>query len=230
MIISQIFLQLYPDKTINDFPIFIKSKTAYEKLGTYQLIGDKEADLLMIQYPEFYEMWKEVKYSIMKVDILRFIILYHYGGLVSDLDIIPLKTEYKMEDTILIYSPNVLFNYEVIISKPKQEIFLSFLRYVKEQIQIKNELPIYKVWKARYVFQTSGPHSFKRFIKKHKDKFKIVEKINRLNKRGDENGWEENDFVSLQCSSWLNSMGVKQTNRIKYTLQNEILNNKDKPL
>jgi len=221
MKVSQIFLKLY-DKNLDDFPIFVKSKNAYEKMGDYQLIQDKEAECLMKQYPEFYELWLNVKYDIMKVDILRFIVLYHYGGLCSDLDVIPLRPTYEVEDKILVYSPK-LFNYEVIISKPNQEIFLDFLRYVKEQIELKDKLPIYDTWKARYVFQTTGPRSFKRFLNMNKDKFKVVNKINRLNYRGDEDGWRENDFVTLQTSSWMEAMGVKQKNKLKYTLQKEIL-------
>ena len=34
-------------------------------------------------------MYYSVRYTIMKVDIIRFIILHKYGGLYVDLDIIP---------------------------------------------------------------------------------------------------------------------------------------------
>tara|TARA_R110002167_G_scaffold99886_4_gene261252 strand:- start:441 stop:2306 length:1866 start_codon:yes stop_codon:yes gene_type:complete len=206
MKINQIFLKLYPDKNFEDFPIFVKSKTEFEKIGDYQLICDDEADKLMQQYPEFYEMWTNVRYGIMKVDILRFILLYHYGGIVCDLDVLPLKGEYEYGDKILVYSPESRFNYEVIISKPNDEVFLNFLRYVKEQIEIKNKLEIYDKWKARYVIQTTGPRAFKRFVDMNKTKFEIVNKINQLN----DETWKDNDFVTLGCCSWMNLLGIEK--------------------
>ena len=83
MRVSQIFLKL-GDKTIQDFPVYMFGMNKFKKLtDDYHLINDSQADNLMRKYPEFYDMWKSVRFDIMKVDILRFILLYHYGGLVA---------------------------------------------------------------------------------------------------------------------------------------------------
>jgi hypothetical protein len=42
---------------------------------------DETANELVIQnFPEFYNMWMSYRYPIEKVDALRYMILYHYGG------------------------------------------------------------------------------------------------------------------------------------------------------
>jgi mannosyltransferase OCH1-like enzyme len=42
---------------------------------------DETANELVIQnFPEFYNMWMSYRYPIEKVDALRYMVLYHYGG------------------------------------------------------------------------------------------------------------------------------------------------------
>ena len=52
---------------------------------------NKSCDRLIKKYPEFLDLYNSVKYPIMKVDIIRFIILHYYGGLYLDLDVVPGK-------------------------------------------------------------------------------------------------------------------------------------------
>ena len=42
---------------------------------------------------------------------------------------------------------------------------LNYLMYIPTQIEEKNKMEIYNSWKIRYVFQTTGPPSFRRFLK-----------------------------------------------------------------
>jgi mannosyltransferase OCH1-like enzyme len=221
--VSQIFLTLYEGTSINDFEVFVKSCEMFKSLtNKYTLYDDKKANALMKNYPEFYSMWKNVKYGIMKVDILRFIILYHYGGFYADLDVIPRVNNLKElvkdvpNDSIVLFTPEkkVGFNYEVMYAYKGNEYFLDFLRYVKEQIKNKDKMDIYKTWKGRYILQTTGPQSFKRFIKLHPNPNLIMcNKINGLvNKKHFEDVMKNKHsyyFISLQTSSWLKSLGVK---------------------
>ncbi|KAK4450949.1 hypothetical protein QBC34DRAFT_60815 [Podospora aff. communis PSN243] len=38
-------------------------------------------------FPEFREMWENYRYPIQKIDALRYMILYHYGGVILDMDL-----------------------------------------------------------------------------------------------------------------------------------------------
>jgi mannosyltransferase OCH1-like enzyme len=223
--VSQIFLKLYPDKTIEDFPLFVDSSKRFKALtGKYRLIDDKQADKLMSKYKEFYPMWKNAKYDIMKVDILRFIVLYEYGGIVADLDVLPLTKDLNLlvedvpTDKVIVYTPKQRFNYEVIVSRPKNEIFLEFLRYVKEQIKEKSGMKVYDVRKGRFVLHTTGPRSFKRFIDAHKEPF-IMREMNKLMTEADLKHTLKNKemfpFITFQASTWLDSIGSKEIHNKK---------------
>jgi mannosyltransferase OCH1-like enzyme len=217
--VSQIFLTL-TDKTINDFPVFLKSRQLFRKLTKkYTLFDDKKAEKLMKKYPEFYSMWKEVPYAIMKVDILRFIILYHYGGFISDLDQFPNVNNLKNlvdENKFTIFTPKRRFNYEIIYSPQHNEICLNFLRYVKTQIEEKSKMKIYKTWKGRFVLQTTGPKSFERFIKlyyKNDPSIEFVEVGTILTTKDAKEVFKNMNkfpFISLQTSEWLSSIGSKE--------------------
>lgn len=223
--VSQIFLKLYPDKTIEDFPLFVDSSKRFKALTCkYRIIDDKQADKLMSKYKEFYPMWKNARYDIMKVDILRFIVLYEYGGVVADLDVLPLTKNLNIivedipTDKVIIYTPKHRFNYEVIVSPPKNEIFIEFLRYVKEQIKEKSVMKVYDVRKGRFVLNTTGPRSFKRFVDKHKEHF-IMREMNRLMTDADLKYTIKNKkrfpFITFQTSTWLDSVGSKEVHNKK---------------
>jgi hypothetical protein len=219
MRVSQIFLKL-GDKTIRDYPVYMFGMNKFKKLtDDYHLMNDLQADKLMKNYPEFYPMWKNVRFSIMKVDILRFIILYHYGGLVADLDVIPLVKSLKFEgvedDTILIFTPKK-FNYEVLYSKKHNDYWLEFLRYVKTQIEEKSKIKVYENRKGRYVLNTTGPYAFKRFLKMNPNPKVELIPMNRFVEADTIDDTmkaiksKKYPFITLQTTSWLESIGVKE--------------------
>lgn len=51
----------------------------------------KSKDFLRENYPNFLDIWLAYKYPIQKCDSIRYFILYHYGGIYSDLDLVALK-------------------------------------------------------------------------------------------------------------------------------------------
>jgi hypothetical protein len=199
----------------------------------YNLVNDSQADKLMKKYPEFYDMWKSVRFGIMKVDILRFILLYHYGGLVADLDVIPLVKSLKFEgvedDTILIFTPKK-FNYEVLYSKKHNEYWLEFLRYVKSQIDQKSKIKVYENRRGRFVLNTTGPYAFKRFIKlKPNPNIELIP-MNML--AGEKEGIDtinaiktkKYPFITLQQVGWLESVGIKDQYKGKEEFRQKIMN------
>jgi len=231
--VTQIFLTLKPGATINDFPVYVEGSDRFRNKTTkYTLFNDKKADALMKKYPEFYDMWKNVKYAIMKVDILRFVILYHYGGIVADLDVFPLKPLASVipdKDKMVVWRPARSFNYEVIYTPKHNSICLDFIRYVKTQIEEKSKMEIYDTWRARFVLQTTGPASFKRFLDKyHKgDENVLFEEMGTILNVDDyarlKSRLKELPFITLQQTGWLDSVGRTETNTKKVKRREELL-------
>ena len=98
--------------------------------------------LIKNKYPQFKTMISNVRFTIMKVDIVKWLILHDEGGLYLDLDI---------EPNIDCLKP---YNFALASSAPN--------KYNVDVIQV------YRVRKFRYVLQTTGPHALNRFIKVNK--------------------------------------------------------------
>lgn len=157
-------------------------------------------------YPEYEELYNNVRYKIMKVDIVRFLILHKHGGLYMDMDCVPKLISVKENDFKIAYKvapKRKHYEMEIIQSFKGNKLLLEFLDYVQTQIEEKNKIDIYKTWKARYVYHTTGPYSLNRFLKnKYVDKFIINEpKKNNLNLNGNE------DFISYPSCSYMKTLG-----------------------
>ena len=177
------------------------------------ILWDKRAcEELIIEFPEYLYMYSECRHPVMKVDIIRFLILYKHGGCYIDLDCepAPLLGKLKKDDFICAYKVgNKREHYEMeIVQSIKGNIFLlKFLDYVETQIMEKDNIKIYEKWKARYIYQTTGPYSLNRFINKGLNeidmnikKYIINEpstKPYELNLKGNE------DFISHPSCSYL---------------------------
>ncbi len=170
----------------------------------YVLWDKNMCNNLIKKYPDYQELYESVKYKIMKVDIIRFLILNEYGGLYLDMDIVPNLDKVNEDDFKIAFKiapKRKHYEMEVIQSYKNNKLLLSYLDYVKSQIKIKDNIDIYKIWKARYVYQTTGPYSLNRFLKhKHINKFIINEPSKKdLNLNGNE------DFISYPSCSYLNT-------------------------
>ena len=183
MIVHQIFINFYNLEEMPELFITCQKKVlkwVEENNYSYRLWDKKSCDRLIQKYPEFIEMYNSVKYPIMKVDIIRFIILHYYGGLYLDLDCEPSITRLKKYDFACAKTlkhkdirkgdkiKNKLYEIEILQSCPCNNILTDYLKYVKKQIEEKDKIKVYDTWKVRYVLQTTGPLSFCRFIKDKK--------------------------------------------------------------
>ena len=137
---------------------------------SYRCWDEKSCNQLLKNYPEFQEFYNSVKYPIMRVDIIRFIILHYYGGLYLDMDCRPVLTT-KLDETYKFAVANTQTNkqkpyeMEVLYSKPCNPLLTDFIRYMKTQVIEKDKIKVYDTWKCRYVYQTTGPKALCRFLK-----------------------------------------------------------------
>lgn len=209
MIIHQIFGLL--DDEMPELFVNCRKKVldwCFKNNYDYILWDKNKCENLIDKYPEYKAFYQNVKYKIMQVDIIRFLILFEYGGVYLDLDITPNIDKLKPYQFAIAYKKGIKrehFEIEVIQSYKNNKILLQFLDYAKQQVIDKDKVDIYKTWKCRYVYQTTGPYSFSRFVKINKlliDKYIINEpttKDNNLNLNGNE------DFISHPSCSYLNT-------------------------
>lgn len=176
---------LYDDgKPLSDNELFMESHLKYKEICDknnykYKLWNKNDCDKLVDKYEFVKKYYHNVRYKIMKVDIIRFLIIFEYGGLYSDLDVIPNIDNFDFimdqPDKIFVshyYSTpqyncdKTVMDMEVISTvKPLNLHLLNYLIYIPTQIEDKNNKSIYEQWKIRYVFQTTGPQSFRRFLR-----------------------------------------------------------------
>lgn len=80
----------------------------------YKLWTDEENDLFIKnKFPSFYEIYKNYKHKINKIDSVRYFYLYEYGGLYMDLDISLNRDICKLlyEDKCCLFSQKAINDY-----------------------------------------------------------------------------------------------------------------------
>lgn len=208
MIVHQVF-GLMGDTKLP--PLFKKSQEAFKLFCKknnyrYKFWNKNACEKLIEEYKDYKDMYYSVRYTIMKVDIIRFLILHKHGGLYVDLDIIPKIKKLVNSDLVIAYKvadKRQHYEMEVVQSKKGNPFLLNFLDHVKQQIKDKNKIKIYEIWKARYIYQTTGPYSLHRFLNENNikpDKYIINEPKSNdksLNLTGKE------DFISYPSCSYL---------------------------
>ena len=148
----------------------------------YKLCDKQQIEELVNTYTNIKNYYNDVKYPIMKCDIARFLVLYQFGGMYVDLDVMPNKDVINIDPTTLALCKymNKKEDCDIeIIYSPKQNFNLweYVALYVPSQIKEKDEIDIYEIWKIRYVFNTTGPNSFRRYLKKKKVEYNIIPTI-----------------------------------------------------
>lgn len=175
-IIHQIYFNLH-NKELYEIDLFKKSSDKIQELHPdykYILWTEYACDKLVKEkLPEQYNFYKSMRYDIQRIDYMRFVILYIYGGIYSDLDLIPIQKF----DRVL-NKPFFVNTLKKLIPNHNESVQNDFMGSVKGfklwDILIKNcennynkkaSMSVYNVRKARFVLQTTGPRYFSRILK-----------------------------------------------------------------
>ena len=142
--------------------------------GYHEWTPDEVETLIRTHYSDYWDIYVNCRYPVMRVDIARILILHFYGGIYSDMDVWPNRCEYERQQFAVCAVPagltakqNAYFDMEVLSSNPKNPILLKWMDYIREQIRMKNYKAPGSVWKvrrARYVYYTTGPYGLNRFL------------------------------------------------------------------
>ena len=177
--------------------LFQKSKSMWSDVAKgmgaeHHLWNAEELESLVKQkYPQFWNMYCDVRYPIMRADIGRIVIIHAYGGLYADLDVLPNRSWYeqvqlaiprvrdtkkeliaakkKKGRTLSCQVENLYYlEMEVIVGAQGNVIFLDWLEYIRLQLSNKTYQDKTSFWftaKMRYVYGTTGPMSMARFLR-----------------------------------------------------------------
>lgn len=136
---------------------------------TYMFWTDDDIrEYIKTNYPEYLQIHDNYKFNIQRADMIRYFILYDFGGIYCDLDLYPLE---NIEKHLLNYNSDVLLCYSgnfeghitnsFMISKKGASIWL------KVHDTLKEKKPIYAIGKHLTVMYTTGPNMLTKVIKKN---------------------------------------------------------------
>ena len=149
--------------------------------------------LIRTRYSTIWDMYQQVRYPVMRVDIARIVILHAYGGLYADLDTLPNRQWYSEAPLAVcsVYGPTTgggrhdsdwregtgpggcqprteFLDMEVLVGEKGSPFFLKWLEHIRKEISEKNYKDQRSFWhnaKMRYIYNTTGPVSMRRFLK-----------------------------------------------------------------
>jgi hypothetical protein len=161
-----------------------------ESMGAnYHVWSADDLEALVKQmYPQYWDMYTQVRYPVMRCDIGRLIVLHAYGGLYADLDTEPNRPFYLQVELALPrikltgkHTPKrglaakkkqaaeekTYLDMEVIIASRRNSLLIRWLDYIKEEIANKpyRDGGFWHIAKMRYIYHTTGPKCMNRFLR-----------------------------------------------------------------
>jgi len=147
----------------------------------YKLWTDEDnLNFIKNDYPEYLDMFLNYKYNIQRADVIRYFILQKYGGIYSDLDIVPIK---KIPDNMFTsgvmlmrvnnISSNPITN-ALMVSNGKNNPFWKSM--IDEAKKRSENLPWYIFGKHNKVIYSTGPHLISSVAENYKEPITLLPK------------------------------------------------------
>jgi len=171
---------------LKDISIFYenvkKTKAFCKKKGYKHKMWDLKmcVELVKKDYPQYLSLWNAFTLPIQRADFIRYLILYKYGGIYIDCDIHPLRSldDLFRKDYFFVtwHDDKQKLPYNAVMgSKKDAKLFLEIAEESKSSFYEKIKDPIYKKWKGRFVFQTTGHRMLERVLKKNNAKDHVLD-------------------------------------------------------
>jgi mannosyltransferase OCH1-like enzyme len=122
----------------------------------YMLWTDEFVDhYLQTYHPEYVELYQNYEYLIQRADMIRYFILYDYGGLYCDIDMFPLRNidhyiTAPMDHFVYSANGDTIINGFMIVTR-----YSPIMKRVQENLRRKQ--PYYMIGKHLTVLMTTGP-------------------------------------------------------------------------
>ena len=180
----------------------------------YMLWTPSNVEDILKHYPQYRDFYNNLRFNIMRVDILRFLILHLYGGIYLDLDIEIcnnfklfelVKSNFACSQRDLFYETKkrIFKEIEILQMVKNHPMVFTWIDYVISQIKEKDAMNnYYEDKKMRYVLHTTGPYAFTRFVEKYNIPHFIFN--GRNIEKGEEVGeWTNEQYISHYSCSYL---------------------------
>lgn len=179
----------------------------------YHLWDRQQVNILLKKYPQYQKLYDDYKYDIQRIDFARYLILFDLGGIYIDLDI-------KIIDDIhhLFALPYFFVKWNndklgipynaVLGAERRLDLYLNILNHCRESFYTKKDIEVYKYWKGRFVFQTTGHYMLMRVLKKNKIPKKKILDILKIVKGKTIIQGENPLFEDYNISVWYSSKSV----------------------
>ncbi len=137
-------------------------------------VWDKESieELILNNYPQYFNLYNSCSILVQKLDIARYIILYHYGGCYMDMDMKIIKDFSELlddtDEIVVSKTKHTFINNGILFSNINNKFWLDFLEDIKPKI---NKFTFSKLISVNY---STGPLNFTKFIYINKYKIKIL--------------------------------------------------------
>lgn len=167
--IPKIIHQIAPKNKELWHPIWFECHNSWKKQYpeseyTHVMWTDEDIDnLIKNDFPEYFELYNSFSFHIIKIDFIRFCILYKYGGIYADMDMFCYQNFYNElhKDCYLIGS--IFYDQELVqnslmVSSPKNEFFKFCMEEVKKTYEPFDNS---EIW-TNHVVKTCGPRFLSR--------------------------------------------------------------------
>ena len=179
-VIHQIFFNIGKGE-LHEIPRFNEchknNKKECKKQGIKYKLWTRKMVEALLEKPKnkrFKGIYYDFSVDIMRIDFARYLILWNFGGIYVDLDICILDKSIKhlfAKDYFFVRWHDSQLPYNAILgTKPNNDLYLEILEHCEESYYEKRKNKIYKTWKGRFVFQTTGHFMLQRVLKKNKIK------------------------------------------------------------
>lgn len=178
--IHQIFFDIGKGK-LKDIPQFYKcylhnKKYCKKHKITYKLWSRKQIEALL-EKPKnkiYKKLYYDFNQDIQRIDFGRYLLLWNFGGIYLDLDICiiqknSIKHLFHKDFFFVKWADDkrkLPYN-AVLGTKKNNELYEQILNHCQESYYQKRKQKIYKKWKGRFVFQTTGHYMLQRVLKKN---------------------------------------------------------------
>ena len=123
------------------------------------------------EYPNYWDIYNKCNILVQKLDVARYLILYHYGGCYMDMDMELLKDFNDLlddnDEMVISALKQSIYNNGILFSSKNNKFWLDFLR------DVDNKINLFKFDKMLNVHLSTGPINFTKFINSNKDKYNI---------------------------------------------------------
>ena len=180
MILHQIFFNIGKGE-LRDIPRFNEchknNKSKCQKQGIQYKLWSRSMVERLLNKPEnqkYKRVYYDFEQDIMRIDFARYLILYRFGGIYVDLDICmmnkSIKHLFKLPYFFVRWSDSHLPYNALLGTQKNNPLYAEILEHCEESYYEKSKQNIYKTWKGRFVFQTTGHFMLQRVLKRNKIK------------------------------------------------------------